>query len=79
MRERVSSSTVINDEKRMLMDKLNYIRPQQDSLKLTERSINSLYSKSFRQGVQPAQQLMKHSLRENPKSKLTIAKSKMNE
>lgn len=74
LRERINSSTIINDEKRMLLDKLNYLKPQQEHLKLTERS---LYGKGYQVDRPIQSSLMKYPWKENPKSKLSIGRGKM--
>jgi len=62
----------------MLLDKLNYLHPQQDSFRLPEKQISSLYSKSYR-NLAPTTSILKHNMKPNSQSKLSIAKTKLNE
>ena len=61
-----------------MLDKLNYLKPQ-EQLKLTDRSLSGLYGKGRQgdRGVPVAS--MKYPVRENPKSKLSIARGKLSE
>jgi hypothetical protein len=50
----------ITDEKKLLMEKLNFLKPQDANLPLrAERNISSLYGKSYRQANPSSQNILK--------------------